>query len=104
MTLLPSITNNTAHAFHLNDWGATIGNSYILDDDVFSHDAIPTLWEFNPQGDVVATDLKLAIPSKPDYELLYGGDVNNLGWLGVEAQKFAKGRYTQPALLLIPNN
>jgi uncharacterized membrane protein len=101
--ILPSVTNNTSHAFVLNDAGAVVGNSYYQTGDLLDPASIPTLWEFDDQGNVVATELAAAIPNKPSYELRTAACINNDGWIGLSGRKFEKGKYTSPALLLIPN-
>lgn len=101
--ILPSVTNNTSHAFNMNDSGATVGNSYIQTDDWLALNSVPTLWEPDEQGNIVVTELASAIPDKPSYRLERARGVNNDGWIGVSSRKFEKGKYTYPALLLIPN-
>jgi hypothetical protein len=81
-----------------------VGNSYFPTDDIFGIYSAPTLWEHDDQGNVVTTNLNSQIPNKPEYTLVWGGGINNNGWIGVEGRKRSKGRYSWHALLLIPNN
>ena len=101
--VLPSVTNNTSHAFGLNDFGASTGISIIPNDDVFSNNLVPTLWEFDTTGNLTATELATEIPNKPDWYLHQCWDINNDGWISARGRKFFKGRYVWPALLLVPN-
>jgi hypothetical protein len=103
--ILPPSNLNTSQAYELNDLGAAVGNTYIPTDDTFGIYSSPTLWEQDANGDVVTIDLNSQIPSRPDYLLVWGGGINNSGWIGVEGGKRIKGRYVwHHALLLIPNN
>jgi uncharacterized membrane protein len=100
--VLPSVTSNTSIAGGLNDLGATVGSSVIPTDDLFANRWVPTLWELNDQGSVVATDLQTEISSKSPYELIRAHDVNNDGWISVYGRKRHKGHYQGRALLLLP--
>ena len=102
--VLPPTNLNTSRAYALNDFGATVGVSYIPTDDIFGIYSIPTLWEYDALGGVVATDLNTQIPDSPAYTLVWSGGINNNGWIGVEGRKRSKGRYSWHALLLIPND
>lgn len=100
--LLTSITGNTSLAVGLNDLGASVGNSIVPSDGLFS-EYVPTLWEFDAQGKVIATDLKTAISKSSPYTLRSAGGINNDGWVTVAGRKAVKGKVSYPALLLIPN-
>ncbi|MBD3673454.1 MAG: hypothetical protein HUJ26_07995 [Planctomycetaceae bacterium] len=101
---LPSVTENTGHAFYLNDFNAVTGNSFIPIDDYSSTiDSVPTLWEIDANGNVNTTELQNVIEKK-SYTLQYCGDINNDGWIGVKARTFIKRIHRRPAVLLIPNN
>lgn len=99
---LPSTLLINSIARGLNDHGAMVGNSIIPTDERFADRFVPTLWEWDGQGNVVATDLQAEIPSKPSYTLLRGHDVNNSGWISVYGRKRFRGGYRWRALLLLP--
>jgi uncharacterized membrane protein len=101
--VLTSVTNNTSSPLGMNDLGATAGNSYIPTDDFLSNFSVPTLWEFDENGQVIATDLATEIENSRSWLLSRGWDVNNDGWVSVYARKRSKGRYDWLAVLLIPN-
>ena len=82
--------------------GAAVGNSVIPSDDPWDNDMVPTLWEYDDQGNVLATDIEEEIPTK--HTLLYCPDVNNDGWIGARGRKLVKGRYQWQALLLVPTS
>ena len=102
--VMPPVTQATSHAFGLNDANATVGNSHAPYDSPFSPDNVPTLWEFDSNGGVTTTELQNEIPNKPSYRLDDVSDINNDGWITAASTKFEKGRYTTPAVLLIPNS
>ncbi len=64
---------------------------------------MPTLWEFDAQGKLLATDLNTQIPTKPAWYLWHSCDVNNDGWVSGYGRKFVKGSYYWHAVLLIPS-
>jgi hypothetical protein len=101
--VLPPVTDNTSMPNGLNDLGATVGNSFIPTDDFFSNYSVPTLWEFDDGGQVIATDLETEIENSRSWLLSRGWDVNNAGWISVYGRKQSKGRYHWLAVLLIPN-
>ena len=78
---LTSVTNNTSLGIGMNDLGASTGNSYIPTDDWLSNDEVPTLWEIDELGQLIATDLTTEIESSRSWFLSRCGDVNNDGWI-----------------------
>lgn len=101
---LPSLTSSTSLAVGMNDSNMTVGYSYIPTDEPLGIHSVATLWEPDSDGAIQATDLQLEIPSKPEYALRYATDVNNEGWIATLGRKFSKGRYSWPAVLLVPNS
>ena len=99
---LPSVTDNTSLAVGLNDINAVVGYSLIPTDDALEIHSVGTLWELDPDGTPQAIDLGLEIPSKPDYTLGHATDVNNDGWIVNLSRKSFKGKYSWPAVLLVP--
>lgn len=97
---LPSLTLNTSAALGLNDFGATVGFSVIPSDDPGDNEKVCTLWEFDDQGNVLATDIQEEISTK--HTLFSCHVVNNDGWIGAHGRKFVKGHYQWRALLLVP--
>ena len=100
--VLPSLTLNTSIAGGLNDLGATVGNSVIPSDDPWDNDMVPTLWEYDDEGNVLATDLQAEISTT--HLLIRSHDVNNDGWIAAYGGKRVKGRYQYRALLLVPTS
>ena len=84
------------------DFGATVGNSVIPSDDPWDNDMVSTLWEYDAQGNVLATDLQNEISST--YSLIRSHDVNNDGWITAYGRKRVKGRYQYRALRLVPTS
>lgn len=61
---------------------------------------VPTLWEFNDQDEIVATDLTTEIPGRPSWFLLRAWDITNDGWVSAIGRKRVKGQYYWRASLM----
>lgn len=87
----------------MNDMGIACGNSWLkVDDPIDEFDQVPTLWERDAAGKLVATDLTTQIPSEKNAFLYRAWDVNNDGWVLAYGRTFSKGSYSWHARLLIP--
>jgi len=103
--VLDPVTDGVSQVRDMNDVGAAAGTTLIPgpSNDPSVNQYVPTLWEFDAQGDLSATNLRTQIPSKPAWFLWCAFDVNNDGWVSVRGRKYVKGKYYWPALLLIPS-
>jgi len=99
--VLTPVTTSTSLVAGMNDLGASAGISFIPRDGYYR---VPTLWEFDAQGNVVATDLTTQIPAKSSWFLQSASDVNNDGWVSVYGRISVKGKYYWRTLLLVPSS
>lgn len=100
--VLDPLTDGPSLVRGMNDYGVSAGSSVIPSDDFGTIMEVPTLWEFDAQGKLLATDLNTQIPTKPAWYLWHSCDVNNDGWVSGYGRKYLKGQYYWRAVLLVP--